>query len=374
MTFTAQDFYEITVINVLPFYDLKINSKVSLFFSVAKSQNRRLDYFIFYRLGIFMLEAVALLILGLILLVWSADRLIFGAAAFARNIGISPLVIGMTILAMGSSAPEMMVSATAALADKTNTAVGNVIGSNIANIALIIGITAMVKPLAISSKLIHRELPLMIIVTLIAGAILWDGYLGFYEGILLLTLFALFILTMLKISRKELKNGDSLLTEQESEIPEGISNPYAIFWIIVGLILLPIAANILVDNSVTIAKHFGMSDLVIGLTIIAIGTSLPELAASLAGVLKGEDDMAVGNIIGSNVFNILAVMGIPGIINPSMIDSYAMDRDFWVMLGLSILLVVMALRKSHSINRFEGLVLFLIFVAYQSYLFIHVTS
>lgn len=321
-----------------------------------------------------MLEAIAFLIVGLILLVWSADKLVFGSAALARNVGISPLVIGMTILAMGSSAPEMMVSATAALEGKTDTAVGNVLGSNIANIALILGITALIKPLSISSSVIRRELPLMIGVTLLAGGLLWDNRLGFYEGVLLFVLFAIFILAMLKISRSEQKNGDALLEEHESEIPQGVSNPKALMWVVIGLILLPIAASLLVDNSVIIAKYFGMSDLVIGLTIIAIGTSLPELAASLAGVLKGEDDMAVGNIIGSNVFNILAVMGLPGILNPSLLSEHAMGRDFWVMLGLSLLLVVMALGKSRSINRIEGAILFAAFLAYQIYLFMNMTA
>ncbi len=321
-----------------------------------------------------MLVAIAFLIVGLVLLVWSADKLVYGSAALARNFGISPLVIGMTILAMGSSAPEMMVSATAALEGKTDTAVGNVLGSNIANIALILGITALIKPLSISSEVLRRELPMMIGVTLVAGAILWNDRLGFYEGVLLFVLFAAFIVAMIRISRKEQNKNDQLLSEQESEIPQGVSNGRAIFWAVVGLILLPIAADLLVDNAVIIAKHFGMSDLVIGLTIIAIGTSLPELAASLAGVLKGEDDMAVGNIIGSNVFNILAVMGIPGILNPSMLSEYAMGRDFWVMLGVSILLVLMALGKSRSINRIEGLILFLSFAAYQSYLFMNMAA
>ncbi|MCA0937916.1 calcium/sodium antiporter [Vibrio alginolyticus] len=321
-----------------------------------------------------MLEAVALLIVGLVLLVWSADKLVFGSAAIARNVGISPLVIGMTILAMGSSAPEMMVSATAAWDGKTDTAVGNVLGSNIANIALILGITAIIKPLSISSGVIRRELPLMIAVTLLAGALLWNNHLGFYEGVLLFVLFGLFLFAMLQISRKEQQSGDAFLDEQESEIPEGVSNAKAGMWVGLGLILLPLAANILVDNAVIIAKHFGMSDLVIGLTIIAIGTSLPELAASLAGVLKGEDDMAVGNIIGSNVFNILAVMGIPGIINPSVLSEYAMGRDFWVMLGVSLLLVVMCLGKSRSVNRLEGIILFICFIGYQVYLFSNMSA
>jgi cation:H+ antiporter len=321
-----------------------------------------------------MLEAVSFLIVGLILLVWSADRLVYGSAALARNFGISPLVIGMTILAMGSSAPEMMVSATAALADKSDTAVGNVLGSNIANIALILGITALIKPLSVSSAVLRRELPLMLMVTLIAGIILWDSYLSFYDGVILLSLFVGFILLMLKISREDNNKDDVLLEEQESEIPEGVKNSSAFLWMVVGLILLPMAADLLVDNAVFIAKEFGMSDLVIGLTIIAVGTSLPELAASLAGVLKGEDDMAVGNIIGSNVFNILAVMGLPGIINPSIVNDLAMGRDFWVMLGLSLILVPMALGKSRSINRFEGSILFMAFAAYQAYLFMNMAA
>ncbi|ELA9363581.1 calcium/sodium antiporter [Vibrio parahaemolyticus] len=321
-----------------------------------------------------MLEAVALLIVGLVLLVWSADKLVFGSAAIARNVGISPLVIGMTILAMGSSAPEMMVSATAAWDGKTDTAVGNVLGSNIANIALILGITALIKPLSISSAVIRRELPLMIAVTVLAGILLWNSHLGFYEGVLLFVLFGAFLFAMLQISRKEQKSGDAFLEDQESEIPQGVSNLKAIMWVVIGLILLPLAASLLVDNAVIIAKHFGMSDLVIGLTIIAIGTSLPELAASLAGVLKGEDDMAVGNIIGSNVFNILAVMGLPGIINPSTLSEYAMGRDFWVMLGVSLLLVAMCLGKSRSINRLEGAILFTCFLGYQVYLFANMAA
>ncbi len=267
-----------------------------------------------------MFEATAILVVGLCLLVWSADKLVYGAAAIARNVGISPLVIGMTILAMGSSAPEMVVSATAALSGKTDTAVGNVLGSNIANIALILGVTALIKPLAISSGILRRELPLMLGVTVVAGIILWNNHLGFGEGILLLVLFAGFLLTMMKFGR-ESGGQDPILQDQESEIPKDVSNTSAAIWVVVGLVLLIFSADMVVDSAVIIAKAFGMSDLVIGLTIVAVGTSLPELAASVAGVLKGEDDLAVGNIIGSNIFNILAVMGIPGILAPSSINA-----------------------------------------------------
>ncbi|NUY57265.1 calcium/sodium antiporter [Salinivibrio sp. MA427] len=320
-----------------------------------------------------MVIAVAILIVGLIVLVWSADRLVFGAAAIAKNYGVSPLIIGMTILAMGSSAPEMMVSANAALADKTDTAVGNVLGSNIANIALIIGFTALIKPLSIGSTIIRRELPLMLGVTVLAGALLWNNHLGFFEGVGLITLFVIFILMMIKIG-KDSGDSDPILADQQSDIPNDVSNLKAAIWIIIGLPLLLLSSDQVVDSAVTIAQYFGMSDLVIGLTIIAIGTSLPELAASIAGVMKGEDDLAVGNIIGSNVFNILAVMAIPGLLNPSAISEYAMSRDYYIMLVLSIMLLVFALGKSRSINRIEGAVFLLCYIGYQSYLFINAAA
>lgn len=319
-----------------------------------------------------MLEPIALLCIGLVVLVWSADRLVYGAAALAKNFGVAPIVIGMTILAMGSSAPEMMVSASAALAGKTDTAVGNVLGSNIANIALILGLTALLKPLSISSTIIRRELPLMLGVTVIAGLLLWDNYLGRLEGVFLAVLFVVFLLVMLKISR-ESKN-DPLAEEQESEIPTGVNNIAAIVWVFVGLGLLLYSSDMVVESAVTIAKYYGMSDLVIGLTIIAIGTSLPELAASIASIYKGEDDMAVGNIIGSNVFNILAVMGIPGLLNPAQLSPLAMERDFYVMLAVSVLLLFMALGKRRRINRVEGGVLVLCFIAYQAYLFLNLSA
>lgn len=315
-----------------------------------------------------ILDALILLAVGLCLLVWSADRLVYGSAAIAKNVGISPLVIGMTILAMGSSAPEMVVSATAALSGKTDTAVGNVLGSNIANIALILGLTALIKPLSISSGILKRELPIMLGVTIISGLMLFDHYLSFSEGIILLILFAAFIGLMLKFSKESGEN-DPMLLEQEAELPESTNNGRAAFWVVVGLVALIFSADLVVDASVSIAKEFGMSDLMIGLTIVAVGTSLPELAASVAGVLKGEDDLAVGNIIGSNIFNILAVMGLPALLAPSELSPLAMSRDFYVMLFLSVLLFLFSIGNSRIINRVEGGIFLACFVAYQGYLF-----
>lgn len=322
-------------------------------------------------MGESMIQAIFLLIIGLVLLVWSADRLVYGAAALAKNVGIPPLVIGMTILAMGSSAPEMLVSATAALDDKTNTAIGNVLGSNIANIALILGLTALLKPVSVNSGIVKRELPIMMAVTLLAGALLWDSYLGVYEGVALVVLFFAFLYSMYRIGKNE---PTSFEDEEDSEIPDGVSNPKALFWVVVGLVVLPFSADLMVDSAVVIATYLGMSDLVIGLTIIAIGTSLPELAASLAGVIKGEHDMAIGNVIGSNIFNILAVMGIPAILNPGELSAFIMQRDFAIMLAISVLLVVLALSKSQVISRSKGLFLVLLFIGYQGYLFHHVAS
>lgn len=319
-----------------------------------------------------MVQAIFILIIGLALLVWSADRLVYGAAALAKNFGIPSLVIGMTILAMGSSAPEMVVSATAALDGKTNTAIGNVLGSNIANIALILGFTALFKPLNISSGIVKRELPIMMAVTLLAGVLLWDSYLGAYEGLALFILFFAFLYTMFRIGKKESPGVQEL--ENDSEIPEGVPNSSAVFWVVLGLIALPFSADLLVDSAVTIATYLGMSDLVIGLTIIAIGTSLPELAASLAGVIKGEHDMAIGNVIGSNIFNILAVMGIPALINPSELSAFVMQRDFLIMLVTSLILVCLMLSKARVIGRGKGLFLILIFISYQGYLFQNIAS
>lgn len=317
-----------------------------------------------------MLIQIGIFIAGLALLSWSADRFVFGASALAKNIGVSPMVIGMTIVAMGSSAPEIMVAATASLADNPDTAVGNAIGSNITNIGLVLGITALFKPLLVSSSTVRREMPILLVVSLVAALFLADLKLVRMEGTVLMILFFAVIggLTWLSI---QADRKDPLAKDADEEIPSDVPTQKAVFWVVVGMVLLPVSADIMVDAAVIIAKHFGMSDLLIGLTIIAIGTSLPELAASIAGVLKGEDDLALGNIIGSNIFNILAVMAMPGLIAPGAIDALAANRDIYVMLGFTVLLLLFSfgIRGTRKITRWEGGLLVAGFIGYHIMLF-----
>nr|WP_220100244.1 calcium/sodium antiporter [Alteromonas lipotrueae] len=313
---------------------------------------------------------VVIFLVGLIVLSWSADRFVYGASAFAKNIGMAPMMIGLTIVAMGSSAPEIVVSAAASINGNMNTAVGNALGSNITNIALVLGITALVKPLLVASSTLKRELPALLVITIIAVAFLFDGELTHLEGIILISLFVIVLGLMGWLSMKVDKE-DPLVSETTDEIPNDVPTSSALFWIVVGLILLPLSAHFLVGSAVEIAKYLGMSDLVIGLTIIALGTSLPELAASIAGVLKGEDDLALGNIIGSNIFNLLAVLGMPGLIAPGALDPDVYNRDMFVVLGLTLLLFLFSftLMGNRRISRRNGGLLIACFIGYQFWLF-----
>ncbi len=317
-----------------------------------------------------MLLQITIFVLGLIVLGWSADRFVYGASALARNIGVSPMMIGLTIVAMGSSAPEIVVSAIASANGNMNTAVGNALGSNITNVALVLGITALVKPLVVSSITLKREMPVLIIITLIAMTFMFDGELARYEGMILIGLFV-FVLAGMAWLSLQVDKSDPILAETVDEIPKDVNTGAAVFWIGLGLILLPLSAQFLVDSAVYIAQYFGISDLVIGLTIIALGTSLPELATCIAGVKKGEDDLALGNIIGSNIFNLLAVLGMPGLIAPGMLEDGAHQRDMYVMLGLTLMLFLFSfdLKGRRQINRVEGFILLMSFLFYQYWLF-----
>ena len=321
-----------------------------------------------------MFIQILILLLSLITLVWSADKFVFGASSLARNLGISPMIIGLTIVAMGSSAPEMMIAATASLQGNPDTAVGNAIGSNITNIALVLGLTALFQPLSVSSSTIKRELPLILIVTAIATYMLANSNFSFNEGLILIIGFVLYIATLLIVTLKRAKQNpidDKMVLEAEKEVPDAVSTQRSICWLVFGIILLPLSASFLVDSSIFIAKAFGISDLVIGLTVIAVGTSLPELAASIMSIIRKDDDLALGNIIGSNIFNILAVLSLAGLISPGNIDQAVASRDAPYMLATTFLLFLLCFSRSGKfrITRAKGLLLLAVFIGYQVLLF-----
>ncbi|EFE96428.1 calcium/sodium antiporter [Serratia odorifera] len=317
-----------------------------------------------------MFLAIALLIVGLFLLVYGADRLVYGAAVISRSLGVPPLIIGMTIVGIGTSLPELIVSVTAALNGQIDMAVGNVLGSNITNILLILGVAALIHPLAARSQVLRRELPLMLAVTVLCGFVLMDSHLSRLDGIILLAAAAGFIMLMLKIARLAQREGnDSLTVEQIAELPQDSSNTVAMLWLLLAFIILPLSSRMIVDNATAIAHYFGLSELVVGLTIIAVGTSLPELATSIAGALKGEDDMAIGNIIGSNIFNSVIVLGVPALLSPGSINPAAYQRDYWVMLAVSVVLSALCIGRKHRIGHLAGALLLCGFIAYLAVLF-----
>ncbi len=316
-----------------------------------------------------ILLSVMAIIIGFGLLVWGAERFVHGAAAIARNFGVPPLIIGLTVVGIGTSAPEILISMVAAYEGNPALAVGNALGSNITNIALVLGITALVMPLTVKSKTLRREYPVMFIVMLLALVLVMDGHLGQIDGLILIS--GLFVMLYWMIQTAKKQKRDPMEKEFEQEIPK-ISTQKAFLWFAIGLILLIISSRGLVWGSVNIAKAAGISDLVIGLTIVAIGTSLPELAASIVSALKKEHDIAIGNIIGSNMFNMLVVFGIPGLMSPHFVDSAILDRDFPFMIGLSIALFIMAYgfkNKHGRINRFEGSLLLGGYVTYMVVLY-----
>ncbi|MGD9661256.1 MAG: calcium/sodium antiporter [Porticoccaceae bacterium] len=323
-----------------------------------------------------MLLASLAILCGFALLVWSADRFVEGAAATARHAGMPSLLIGMVIVGFGTSAPEMVVSAMAAADGNPGLALGNGLGSNIVNTGLILGVTALVAPILVHSKIVRRELPLLLIIGAFAGLLLWDKALTRLESLVLLTGF--FALVGWTIYAALKGRGDALEAEMEQELQvHDMPLPRAIFWLVAGLVILIISSRILVWGAVTIAETLGVSDLVIGLTIVALGTSLPELAASVIAVRKGEHDIAIGNVVGSNMFNLLAVVGIAGVIAPMPdISPDVLSRDWPVMMAMTLGLFVMAygFRGQGRINRFEGCLLLLSFIAYNSYLVMTLTG
>ncbi len=306
---------------------------------------------------------------GFILLVWSAERFVFGASGLARNLGVSPLIIGMTIMGFGTSAPEMLVSGMAAANGNPAIGIGNALGSNIANIGLVIGVTALIMPLAVSSRILRREYPVLIGISLLAGLLMLDDELGRLDGVILMFGTLLLVAWLIWMGKRP-HAADPLETEFDVEIPRGLSTARAVLWTLLGVVVLVLSSRLLVWGAVDIARDLGVSDLVIGLTIIAVGTSLPELAASVMSALKKEHDMAIGNIIGSNMFNLLAVLALPGLIQPSVLDSAVMQRDYPVVLALTLALFVMAygFKGRGRVNRLEGGILLACFAVYMTWL------
>ncbi len=314
--------------------------------------------------------AVGAVVIGLAILVWSADRFVAGAAATAWHFQVPPLLIGMVIIGFGTSAPEMVVSAMAASQGNPGLALGNAYGSNITNIALILGITALISPLLVHSQILRKELPILLAVTALAAWQLVDGTVSRVEAFVLLGVFAALMTWTIRegMSGKADRLGDEVGADLDAITHMPLRR--ALMWLLIGLLALVAASRLLVWGAIDIAVGLGISDLVIGLTIVAIGTSLPELAASVIAARKGENDIALGNIIGSNLFNTLAVVGIAGGISAITVPAEVLGRDVATMAGLAVLLCVLGYRRHGPgrINRLEGAVLLLCFGAYTAWL------
>ena len=314
-----------------------------------------------------MLPASLAIVLGFILLVWSAERFIAGAAAAAGHFGMSPLLIGMVIVGFGTSAPEMVVSAQAALDSNPDLALGNALGSNIVNTGLVLGLTALVAPIIVHSNIVRKEIPILIGIGLVFGAFLYDGALTRFEaGILLGGFFTLIGWAIYSATREQ---DDHLGIEVEQNIASGaLPLRTALIWLVIGLGLLILSSRILVWGAVGIAEQLGVSNLIIGLTIVALGTSLPELAASLIAAKNGQHDIAIGNVVGSNMFNILAVAGIAGFISPMTdLNPGVLLRDWPMVMGLTVGLLALAygFGKQGIISRLDGVLLLIAFIAYN---------
>jgi cation:H+ antiporter len=316
-----------------------------------------------------MLMAFLAVLFGLALLVWSADRFVDGAVSTARHLGMSPLLIGMVIVGFGTSAPEMLVSAIASSQGNPGIALGNAYGSNIANIALILGAAALISPIAVHSKVLRRELPVLAAVTALAAWQLRDGDITRLDAVVLLAVFGGLIGWSIRQGLQE--RADALGGEMEQELAaRAMPMRRAVAWLLIGLAVLVASSRLLVWGAVEIAQALGVSDLVIGLTIVAVGTSLPELASSIVAARKGESDIALGNVIGSNLFNTLAVVGIAGAIHPMQVAPDVFSRDIPVMAALtaSLFFIGYGFRKPGRINRAAATALLAAYLAYTGYL------
>lgn len=313
-----------------------------------------------------MLNYTLAVIAGFGALVWSADRLVVGAAATARNLGVPARLVGITIVGFGTSAPEVLISIMAAGTGNTTLAVGNALGSNITNITLVLGVAALVAPMTLRSETVTRELPLLLSFMLLALVLCMDGRLSRGDGAILCIALAGLIAWTVRTGRR-LRFLDPLRREYLEEIPAGMPTGIAVTWTVVGFLVLLLSSRMLVWGAVGIAEILGVSELVIGLTVVAIGTSLPELAASVTAAWKDEPDIAVGNVLGSNMFNLLAVLGLPGLIHPAALPRRAIEVDFPAMIvfTLAFFAMVFAFRRPPRLRRWHGGVLLALFLGYE---------
>lgn len=316
-----------------------------------------------------------MIVVGLILLVWSAGIFVDGAAMISKYMGVPPLLIGMLVIGFGTSAPELAVSAISALQNNPGVALGNAYGSNIANIGLILGITAIIKPIAVESNILKRELPILFGVTMLALLLILDGEFSRLDALVQLLTFAGVMVWMARQTMRQKQ--DSLEREINAELEEkAVSRDQALIWLLAGLLLLIGSSRALVWGAVALAQNLGVSDLIIGLTVIAVGTSLPELASAIAAARKGQDDLALGNILGSNLFNTLMVVGLAGAIQPMSIPREILHRDWPLMAALTASMFLLGAggnQQPSSIRRTHGLTLLAIYFAYTAYLIHSVT-
>jgi cation:H+ antiporter len=315
-----------------------------------------------------MLNLVIAILAGFVLLVWGADRFVLGAGAMARNFGVSPLLIGLTIVGFATSAPEIMVSVIASLRDNSGLAIGNAIGSNIANIGLVLGATALARPMNIQSETLRREIPALLAVTLLSVMLFLDNYISRTDGVVLLLGLGLLLHWMAGLGFRSAA-GDPMSVEYAAEIRADMSTLVALAWFLLGLAVLLTGAFLLVWGAIEIAHVLKVSDLIIGLTVVAVGTSLPELAVSIVAAMKGEHDLAFGNIIGSNMFNLLAVIGLAATINPTQVDAKVLTLHLPVMVGLTLVIFAIAYNFGGRgrVYRVEGFLLLISFIAYQAF-------
>jgi len=315
-----------------------------------------------------MLGNIVLVVVGLALLTWGADRFVHGAGAAARNLGIAPLLIGLTVVAFATSAPEILVSIVAASQNEPGLAIGNAIGSNIVNIGLVLGVTAVICPIKLESATLRREMPALLAVSLLTVSLFLDTFLSRVDGIVMLTGLVIVMVWLTRLGLRSSAN-DPIKRDFEAEIPTDVKMSMAVIWLVIGLGTLLVGADLLVDGAIGIAKELGISEVVIGILVVALGTSLPELAVSLASALKGEYGLAIGNIVGSNIFNLLAVIGVAATISPSALAPTVLSLHIFVMVAFTLVLFAMTYDYDGkaALSRMEGLALLAAFIAYDSY-------